>query len=152
MKDKTIHLIILLLKPCLLTEMLSTFVKALYFKTHTEEMTYSVQLLVAYKIPLEIFYVYFKIFIATTYQILWYKPHLKVMWYMLKIPSDEIWYNFQYHLVIWIYNDTSLFFFKLKEFIFLILKMLLLKKMALVKIDLKVSLNLAIYRISNYFT
>lgn len=70
--------------------MLSTFVKELYFKTPTEEMTYSVQLLVAYKIPLEIFYVHFKIFIATTYQILGYKPQLKVMWYILKIPSDEI--------------------------------------------------------------
>lgn len=53
-------------------------------------MTYSVQLLVAYKISLEIFYVHFKIFIATTYQILGYKPQLKVMWYILKIPSDEI--------------------------------------------------------------
>lgn len=150
MKDKTIHLIILLLKPCLLTEMLSTFVKALYFKTHTEEMTYSVQLLVAYKISLEIFYVYFKIFIATTYQILWYKPHSKVMWYMLKIPSDEIWYKFQYHLVNWNYNDISLFL-NWMNLSFKFWKCCYLKELALVRIDLKVSLNLAIYHISNYF-
>lgn len=141
MKDKTIHLIILLLKPCPLTKMLSTFVKALYFKTPTEEMTYSVQLLVAYKISLEIFYVYFKIFIATTYQILWYKPHLKVLLYMLKIPSDEIWYKFQYHLVNRNYNDTSLvFFLNWMNLSFKFWKCCYLKKLAYVKIDLKASI------------